>query len=273
MRATRLEIGKLTPIIGAEVLGIDLANALDDADLAALKDALRDHLVIFFRDQDITAEQHKAFGRHFGELVVHPAAKAEVPDHPEIRVVAADEKSTWVAGELWHSDMSCQPEPPMGSILHIKTVPPDGGGDTAFTNMYAAYDALSKPMRTMLEGLKAVHDSGEVYAGDMYKRSDKTAPRAEHPVVRTHPATRRKCLFVNPVFTTRIVDLPKPESDAILEFLHRHCEAFEYQCRFKWRANSIAFWDNRCSMHKAVWDYHPQKRYGHRINIKGERPV
>lgn len=161
----------------------------------------------------------------------------------------------------------------MGSILHIKTVPPDGGGDTAFSSMYAAYDALSKPMRTMLEGLTAVHDSGELYSGGMYTRSDKTAPSAEHPVVRTHPVTGRKCLFVNPVFTKKMVGLPKTESEAILKFLYRHCEAFEFQCRFKWRANSIAFWDNRCAMHKAVWDYYPHKRYGHRINIRGERPV
>ena len=273
MPSNRVEVHKVTPVIGAEILGIDLRQSLAESDIATVKQALRDHLVVFFRDQDITPEQHKAFGRHFGDLIAHPAAKAEVPDHPEIRVVAADEKSTWVAGELWHSDMSCQPEPPMGSILHIKVIPPDGGGDTAFSNMYRAYDALSEPMRRFLAPLKAVHDSAPVYAGDMYGRKDKSAPHAEHPIVRTHPETGRKCLFVNRVFTTHIVGLPKPESDAILEFLHRHCEAFEYQCRFKWRQNSIAFWDNRCTMHKAIWDYFPAKRYGHRINIKGERPM
>jgi taurine dioxygenase len=265
-----LSIAKLTPAIGAEISGVDLA-ALSNVQASALHDALMAHQVIFFRDQKLTVEQHKALGRLFGELLVHPAAKAEVEGHPEIRVVHADQTTKVATGEVWHSDMSCEPEPPMGSILYLHQSPPSGG-DTAFANMYLAYETLSEPIRRLCEGLTALHTSAHVYSKDAYARSDKKFPEAVHPVVRSHPVTGRKALFVNRGFTTRIMEVAKPESDALLEMLVRHVETPEFQCRFRWATNSVAFWDNRCALHRATFDYHPRVRHGHRVTIKGDKP-
>jgi taurine dioxygenase len=265
-----LSVRKLTPAIGAEISGVDLA-ALSNAQASALHDALMAHQVIFFRDQKMTVEQHKALGRLFGELLVHPAAKAEVEGHPEIRVVHADENTKVATGEVWHSDMSCEPEPPMGSILYLHLSPPSGG-DTAFANMYLAYEALSEPIKRLCDGLTALHTSAHVYSKDAYARSDKKFPEAVHPVVRTHPVTGRKALFVNRGFTTRIMGVAKHESDALLDMLVRHAETPEFQGRFRWDANSVAFWDNRCALHRATFDYHPQVRHGHRVTIKGDKP-
>jgi taurine dioxygenase len=269
----RLEIRKSTPGIGAEVFGLDLSQPLSDQQFRAVHDALMDNLVLFFRDQKLTVEQHKAFGSRFGKLHVHPAAPGLIPDHPEIFVIQADEKSTQVAGEDWHSDVSCDLEPPMGSILYLTEAPPDGGGDTLFANMYLAYETLSAPVKKMLSGLTAIH-AGERYYRGRYGVNDagKTYPSSEHPVVRTHPITGRKCLFVNRVFTMRIAGLKKIESDAILEMLYRHIETPEFCVRFRWRADSVAFWDNRCTQHQALWDYFPHKRYGHRVTICGDKP-
>ena len=273
MGSQPIEVRKLTPSIGAEVLGVDLSRPLDEAQFRIVHQALMDRLVIFFRDQTLSVEQHKAFGRRFGKLHVHPAAPRELPEHPEIFVVRADEKSEHVAGEDWHSDVSCDPEPPMGSILYLTEVPADGGGDTLFANMYLAYETLSEPVRKLIDGLKAVH-SGEKYYRGRYGIDDsgKVFPRSEHPIVRTHPVTRRKALFVNRMFTSHIVGVRRNESDAILEMLYRHVETPELAVRFRWRPNSIAFWDNRCAQHHAVWDYYPAKRYGHRVTISGDRP-
>lgn len=268
-----IEVRKLTPKIGAEIFGIDLARPLNNQTFQEIHDALMENQVIFFRDQEIDHDQHKDFGRRFGELHWHPAVKPQIPDHPELLVIHADERSKHVAGEEWHSDVSCDAEPPMGSILYLKEVPPDGGGDTLFASMYAAYDALSEPMKKMLEGLTAIHDGEHVYRGRYgYDDSGRTYPRSEHPVVRTHPVTRRKGLFVNRGFTTRIKQLKRPESDAVLEMLYRHIETPEFHCRFPWRPNSIAFWDNRCAQHHAVWDYYPNRRHGYRVTIRGDRP-
>jgi taurine dioxygenase len=161
----------------------------------------------------------------------------------------------------------------MGSVLYITEVPPHGGGDTAFANMYLAYDKLSPRMKAHIEGLTAIHDGGHVYTQPTYDtRPDRQLPRAEHPIVRTHPVTGRRALFVNRGFTTRIVGLPTDESAAILEYLLRHIETPDFQCRFNWRADSIALWDNRCAQHRAIFDYHPHRRYGHRVTIRGDRP-
>ena len=264
-------IRKVTPAIGAEISGVDLSGPLSNSQVSALHDALMAHQVIFFRDQTMDVDQHKAFGRLFGELLVHPAARAEIEGHPEIRVVHADEKNTTVTGEVWHSDLSCNAEPPMGSILYMQQTP-DEGGDTAFANMYLAYDTLSEPIKRLCDGLTALHTSAHVFTRDAYGRSDKTYPEAVHPVVRTHPVTKRKCLFVNRGFTTRITELKKPESDALLQMLFRHIETPEFQCRFRWRKNSVAFWDNRAALHRAIFDYHPAVRHGHRVTIQGDRP-
>jgi len=284
MRYQTIDIRKSTPNIGAEILGIDLSQPLDDQQFREVHHALMDHLVLFFRDQQLSVEQHLAFGRRFGNLHVHPAAPRAssaqpgtharlLPDHPEILVIKADDQSDRVAGEDWHSDVSCDPEPPMGSILYLTEIPPDGGGDTLFANMYMAYGTLSEPIRKLIDGLSAIHDGEHRYRG-RYKVDDtsKTFPRAEHPIVRTHPVTGKKCLFVNRVFTTRIVGLRDSESDAILEMLYRHLETPEFGVRFKWQPNSVAFWDNRCVQHQALWDYYPHKRYGHRVTVCGEKP-
>lgn len=263
---------KLTPAIGAEVTGVNLARPLSDIQFRSIRDALLEHLVLFFREQNLTAAEHKAFGRRFGNLHVHPAPLGILDGDPEIIIVQADAHSRRIAGEVWHSDVSCDLDPPMASILHIKEAPAVGG-DTLFANMYAAYDALSDSMRRFLAGLTAIHDGRRNYDGRQTAPSRGAEfPRAEHPVVRTHPVTGRNALFVNRMFTMRIAQLDDAESAALLEMLYRHVEKPEFQCRFRWRPNSVAFWDNRCVQHQALWDYFPQRRYGHRVTIAGDRP-
>jgi taurine dioxygenase len=268
-----ITVRKLTPTIGAVISDVDLSRELTNRQFEEIHQALMDNLVIFFRDQHLTIDQHKAFGARFGKLHVHPNAAKGVPEHPEILVIKADEKSTRVAGENWHSDVSCDEEPPMGSILYIQEVPPDGGGDTMFANMYLAYETLSAPIRTMLDGLTAVHDSWKAHSNRKAGQgSEMRFPSSEHPVVRVHPVTGRRLLFVDRGFTTHIPQLSRPESDALLAFLFRHIETPRLSCRFRWEANSIAFWDNRCAQHQAIFDYWPHKRYGHRVTICGDRP-
>ena len=272
MPTSTLRVTPLSPVIGAEVSGVDLTQALDAAVLTGLKDAWAKHLVLFFRDQHLTFAQHKALGRCFGELHVHPAAPKD-DEHPEILVVHGDDKVKFVAGSLWHSDVSCDREPPLGSILRVVQVP-SSGGDTLFANMYAAYEGLSDRLQRLLAGLTAIHDGEQYYRGRYGSANlrDDRHPAAEHPVVRTHPVTGRQALFVNQGFTTRIKELPIAESDALLAFLFRHCERPEFHCRFQWREHSVAFWDNRCTQHLAIWDYYPQTRHGYRVSIKGDVP-
>ena len=274
MPTQTLEFWQVTPYCGAEVHGVDLTQPLDEGVVDALRTGLAEHCVLFFRDQRMTPEQQKALGRHFGELHLHPAWPRLLRGHPEIMEIYSDEKTQRIAGEDWHSDVSCDPEPPLGTILQMLEVPPVGG-DTLFANMYAAFESLSKPMQHFLESLTALHDGESTYRGRYQgtKEEGKTYPRAEHPVVRTHPVSGRKALFVNRIFTTRLVQLAKPESDAVLAMLLGHLERPEFQCRFQWQPGSVAFWDNRCSQHHAMWDYHPHRRYGLRVTIKGDRPV
>jgi taurine dioxygenase len=269
-----LTIDKLTPVIGAEIGGIDLGRPLSNRQLDELHRALAENLVIVFRDQTMSPEQHLAFGRLFGELHLHPAAPHE-PGMPELMKIYTDKNSPRANGEGWHSDVSCDPEPPMGTILYIKQSPPHGG-DTLFASMYAAYDALSERMKTYLAGLTAIHDGEHVYRGlfDNEGQGEKEAyPRAEHPVIRTHPVTGKKALYVNSGFTTRILGIPLDESDAILRYLFEHMGNPLFQCRFRWRPNSVAFWDNRCTQHRALWDYWPHTRSGTRVTVKGDKPV
>jgi taurine dioxygenase len=268
-----LTVDKLTPIIGAEIGGIDLSEPLGNRQIDELHRALAENLVIFFRDQHLSEDQHLAFGRLFGDLHIHPAAPS-APGKPELMIIHADKDSPRANGEGWHSDVSCDPEPPMGSILHIRKCPPHGG-DTLFASMYAAYDALSERMKTYLDDLRAEH-SGEHYRGQYanYGIADKPEyPRAEHPVVRTHPVTGRKALYVNKGFTKRIIGLPLDEGAAMLNYLYEHMANPLFQCRFRWRENSVAFWDNRCVQHHAMWDYWPHTRSGHRVTVTGDRPV
>ncbi len=265
---------RVTPVLGAEIEGVDL-GAVDDDDLRMIHGALIKHGVVFFRNQDISMESQVALGAWFGELVVHPNDPG-VEGHPEVMIIHADELSKRVAGETWHSDVSCDPEPPMGSILRIHTLP-ETGGDTLFASMYAAYDALSPVVQTFLKGPTAIHDGAPYYRSVNARigRDDggRDYPRAEHPVIRTHPESGREGLFVNEMFTTEIVGLEKAESDALLRFLFEHIRRPEFQLRFRWGRNSIAFWDNRCVQHQAIWDYWPQTRSGYRVTIRGDRPV
>lgn len=268
-----LTIDKLTPIIGAEVGGIDLSKPLGNRQVDELHRALAENCVIFFRDQHISQDQHLAFGRLFGDLHIHPAAPAE-PGKPELMIIRADKDSPRANGEGWHTDVSCDVEPPMGSILYIKQCPPKGG-DTLFANMYAAYEALSDRMKAYLADLTAIHDGEDAYRGtyaNLGVKDKPVYPRAEHPVVRTHPMTSRKALYVNRGFTKRLVGVPRDESDGILRYLFEHMENPLFQCRFRWQPNSIAFWDNRCVQHRAMWDYWPHTRSGNRVTVAGDKP-
>ncbi|HET6606591.1 MAG TPA: TauD/TfdA family dioxygenase [Rhodopila sp.] len=275
MSYTTIQVKPVTPILGAEISGIDLTAALSNQQVDDLHSALAQHQVLFFRDQTIGLDQQKALGRQFGDLHIHPNTPGP-EGHPEILPIHADGRSKRINGERWHSDVSCDPEPPLGSILYLHTVPPVGG-DTLFASQTAAYDALSPALQNFLEGLTARH-SGE----RSYRRTnrllgiddrDRVFPQAVHPVVRTHPATGRKALFVNENFTVRINELSEEESQAVLSFLYAHSTKPAFQVRFRWQPHSIAFWDNRAVQHIAMWDYFPQTRSGSRVTIKGDRPV
>ena len=268
-----LEVRPLNPTLGAEVGGVDLGD-LDDERFAEIERAFARHSVLVFRDQSLGAEQQLAFGRRFGPLHVHPAAPS-LPDHPEVMIIHADARSKFVAGEGWHTDVSCDERPPMATILRLETVPPSGG-DTLFASMYAAYESLSEPMRAFLGGLRALHSSDHVYAGRYGVRSEESRdgkfPSAVHPVVRTHPVTGRKALFVNPAFTTKILGLSGEESASLLAFLYRVQQKPEFQCRVIWKRDTLTIWDNRCTHHCAIWDYYPHVRHGYRVSVVGERP-
>ena len=268
-----IRVSPCTAAIGAEISGIDLARPLGNQQFQELHDALMAHQVLFFRDQPLTLDQHKAFGRLFGDLAIHPNTPG--PDgHPEILPIHADASSKRIAGERWHSDVSCDPEPPMGSILNLKVVPPVGG-DTVFASMYAAFNALSPGMKQYLAGLTAIHDGSMNYSRTnrlIGAEGPRSFPRAEHPVIRTHPVTGRQAIYVNPVFTMAIKDVPENESKAILDFLYEHCAQPHWQVRFRWQPESVAFWDNRCVQHIAMWDYFPGVRSGYRVTVKGDKP-
>lgn len=264
-----IDVSPLTPTIGAVVEGVDLAQPMDDAVFEEVHRAWMEHLVLFMREQDMTPEQHLAFGRRFGELHVHPAAPY-AHGNPELMVIHTDADSKRNNGSGWHSDVSADEEPPLGSILHLHTVPA-AGGDTLFASMYAAYEALSRPLRDLLEGLTARHESD--YTGQYGDHPpQREFPRASHPVVRAHPVTGRKALFVNAGFTRAIDGLSRRESRALLDFLFEHVKNPAFACRFEWQPLSLAMWDNRCVQHVAVWDYHPETRSGLRVTIKGDRP-
>ncbi len=262
-----ISVRPLTPKIGAEVGQVDLSKPLAPPVAAEVRRALIEHGVIGFRDQTLSLEQQIAFAAQFGRLYIHPVADL-TSKHPEVLPVYADETSTKALGEEWHSDASCDTEPPMGSILQLQEIP-DVGGDTMFASMYAAYDALSPQIRQLLDGLTAIHDGGHVFR----RRFDKNRhyPTTEQPIVIRHPESGRPALYVNAQYTTHIVQLKPAESDALLAFLYRHCETPEFHCRFTWRPGSVVFWDNRAVQHKAVFDYFPRRRVGTRVQVCGAR--
>jgi taurine dioxygenase len=268
----------MTPTIGAEVEGVDLSRPLEARTIAALRKALLDWKVLFFRDQDITTEQHLAFARCFGELEVHPFAPQKL-GYPEVLAITHDANSRGKEN-TWHSDVTWRLEPSLGSILRALEIPPVGG-DTLFADMYAAYEGLSDEVKAKVEGRVAVHDFVNFRRG-MRKRGvpeeeiaafDRQYPKAEHPVIRTHPETGRKAIYVNAGFTQHIVGMDKAESDALLAHLYAQAAIPEYQCRFRWSKNAIAFWDNRSSQHYAASDYFPAVRRMERVTIVGDRPV
>ena len=272
-----LTILPMTPTIGAEIEGIDLSRPLSAATVSALRQALLDWKVLFFRDQDITTDQHLAFSRNFGDLEVHPFAPHK-PDYPEVLAITHNEKNKGKEN-TWHSDVTWRLEPSLGSILRAIELPPVGG-DTLFADMYAAYEGLSDEVKARIEGAMAVHDFAH-FRTAMRKRGlseeaiqamNEKYPMVEHPVVRTHPETGRKAIYVNAAFTQHIVGMEKADSDALLAHLYAQAAIPEYQCRFRWEPNSIAFWDNRASQHYAASDYFPAVRRMERVTVIGDRP-
>jgi taurine dioxygenase len=269
---TRIGIKPLSPVIGAEIEGVDLREGLDDAVIADIRAALLKHRVIFFRDQDISVDQHIAFARRFGDLEIHPATPKGQPN-PEILHIAHDDKNKGRENQ-WHSDVTWRAEPSLGSILRAREVP-EVGGDTLFSCMVAAYQGLSPAMKAWICTLTAVHDIARVFAkrlGKSVAELHEQYPPTEHPVVRTHPETGERALYVNTGFTSHIKGLSATESDWLLQHLYAQAAIPEYQCRFRWRANSIAFWDNRASQHYAASDYFPAYRAMERVTIAGDRP-
>lgn len=264
-----ITVEPLNPVIGARIGGIVLSGALDDVVVAEIKQALHENLVVFFEDQDISPEDHRAFGRLFANLQIHDFLPS-LDGFPEIVVLENDEQRPPQVN-FWHADVTFRKTPPIGAILLAREVPPCGG-DTMWANMYAAYEALSDSMRHFLSGLRALH-VGRVaeYENAYGRKNDPTAaPQAEHPVVRIHPETGRAGLYVNPVSTTEIIGMKKAESDALLRMLFMHMQTPEFQIRFSWKKNAVAFWDNRCTQHYALADYWPMRRIMHRVILDGE---
>ena len=271
--------------LGAEIRGVDLAEPLRNSVAAELRHAFVEHCVLFFRDQRLTPEQHLAASRLFGPIVRMPYVR-HMDDYPDIIAVLkeADERNISTFGNAWHSDFSFLPEPPLGSVLYAREVP-SHGGDTLWSNMYEAYEALSEGMKRMLLGLKAMH-SGKPYGQGGLPKDLKTSrsigiernnPEADrevaHPVVRLHPESGRKALFVNAIYTTRFEDMSEPESRPLLDFLFEHVQRPEFACRFRWAEGSLAVWDNRCTLHYAVNDYDGSRRLMHRTTVAGESPM
>jgi taurine dioxygenase len=255
-----------SPHIGAEIGNIDLTKPLSNQQLSELHQAFTEHLVIFFRDQRISFDDQIRVAGYFGPLGRHVGVStiSKTTDNPFVRKFHYDETSTKISGENWHSDQSCAAIPPLGSMLYNHTLPPNGGGDTMFASMYAAYDALSPRMQTYLEGLTATHDGTRVFGPG--------TPVSIHPVITRHPVSGKKVIYVNTDFTSHINEVPRKESERILAFLYDHCGRDEWACRFRWRPHSIAFWDNRCAQHKALWDYWPHTRSGYRVQVEGTAP-
>ena len=275
-----IEVRQLSPTVGAEISGVDLSKDVADAQFAEIRRALDENLAIVFRDQDLSREDHKRFARRFGKsLHRHELAASRFrhdgPFDPEFLAWKTDSGSRFTAGDGWHPDVSCDPSPIAVSLLRVTRTPPLGG-DTAFANMYLAYEFLSDPIKRLLDGLTAIHDGSFAWTAGYGAKPDpgKTYPQSEHPVVVTHPRTGRKFLYVNASFTTHIVQLTRKESDAILQLLFRHVEGqLALQTRVHWQPNSLLVWDNWASQHHAIWDYYPQERWGERVSVvTGEIP-
>ena len=273
-----IEVRPIAGALGAEVSGVDLAQPLRPEVVAEIRAAFLRHLVIFFRDQPLDPAQFLKFAGCFGRPVEYPFVKG-IEGYPEIIPVLKLEHERVNFGGIWHTDTAYLETPPMGTMLVAREVPPFGG-DTEFANMYLAYEELSAGMRAMLDPLVAVNSSAKADVTRTREDRIRSSPTeqsrkvflAEHPVVRTHPETGRKSLYVNVAHTLRFKDMTEEESAPILGFLHRHQVRAEFTCRFRWQPGSIAFWDNRCALHNPVNDYHGYRRLMHRITLAGDRP-
>jgi len=267
-----ITVEPLTGALGAEVGGVDLAD-VDDATFAEIHRAFLAHKVLFFRDQPVTVGQHIAFGRRFGDLEVHPFITNH-PEHPEIVVLESTaEKPN--AAENWHSDVSFWAQPSLGSLLRGRVIPAVGG-DTVWADMERAYAGLTDEVKSQIEGKVAVHSMEKVFGRHMSPEERERAleeyPRQHHPIVRTHPETGRRSLYVNKPFTLHIADVEPEESRRLLTLLTTQASVPQYQCRFRWRPDSFALWDNRCTQHYAVPDFFPAHRRMERVTIIGDRP-
>ena len=277
-RSLPFEVNRLSPTIGGELLGVDLRQDLTSEVKDLIYEALLVYKVIFFRDQDLTTDQHIHFSKNFGDLEVHPFAPFK-DGYPEVLKITHNEKSRG-RENLWHSDVTWRKEPSLGSVLRMLEKP-ENGGDTLFSDMYAAYDDLTDEVKQKLEGAVAVHDfvgfrKRLIKEGKSPKEIEafnEKFPMPEHPVFRTHPDTGKKVIYVNRAFTQYIKGWEEDESKDMLDFLYSRASTPEYQCRFAWENNSIAFWDNRACQHYANSDYWPQIRRVERVTIVGDRPV
>lgn len=275
---TRFGIVPLSPTIGAEITGLSLAEPLDDEAFGELHRALLEWKVIFFRQANLTPKQHHVLGARWGELETHPFIKLvtshQADDKPKVVRFEKGEGATGYEN-VWHSDVTWREAPSLGSLLHAIEVP-DVGGDTLFADMAAAYDCLDPDVRERIDGLMAVHDwwdnFGRAMSAEQRDALRPDFPAVEHPVVRTHPETGRKTLYVNAAFTQHIVGMDPVESDQLLELLYRQAAYPEYQCRWRWTAGALAIWDNRATQHYASSDYWPKRRVMERITIVGDRP-
>ncbi len=270
----------LAGAVGAEVSGLDLATPFTDDVKVAVRELFVEHQVLVFRSQELTGEQQIAFGEQFGELDVHPFVEGSVADPRLLDVVTeVDDQANFGGG--WHTDLTFLPEPDLGSILYALEVPPFGG-DTLFASQTKAYDALSDRMKEMLEGLVAVHSAelqygagGKSTLSKAMKTKNQTAAydTVEHPVIRTHPESGRKSLYVNRAFTLRIRSLRPHESSALLEMLYTHAVKERFTCRVRWEPGTLVMWDNRSVQHYALHDYAGHRRHMRRVTVKGDRPV
>ena len=267
-------VRRMAGAIGAEIGGVKLRPDLPDAVIAELRRLWLEHLVLFFRNQELTPHEVAAVARRFGEIVHYPFLKG-LDEAPEVIQVAKLEHETVNFGGLWHTDTAYLADPPMATMLIAREVPPHGG-DTLFASSYAAYDALSDGMKQMLAPLRAVNTSSKAEKSRTREDRDANEPprvlEAEHPVVRTHPETGRKALYINGGHTLRFVGMTEAESTPLLEYLFAHQVRPEFTCRFHWEPGSIAFWDNRCALHNPINDYHGFRRIMHRVTLAGDRP-